>query len=154
MESSTIHPSLPCPDCTGKLYLKETRYGLAYLCENWPACKGAHGAHPDGKPLGTPASKETRLARIRAHAAFDSTWRKPWEHIPDYSDVDNSKKRRYLERVARNRSYAWLREQLYLTEDECHIGAFSIEKCNSVVKACHGVTPLTIRQWHKEQVPA
>lgn len=149
-DSHAGRPALPCPDCTGRLLLQDTRFGLAYLCENWPACKGSHGAHPDGRPMGTPASKDTKLARIRAHAAFDAIWQRPWEHVADYASADENA-RRYIEKAARNRAYAWLRDRMGMTRDECHIGLFGIEQCERVVELCRGVTPFIIRQWHKEE---
>lgn len=38
-----------------------------YGCSKWPSCKNAHGAHPDGRPLGHPADKETRALRHDVH---------------------------------------------------------------------------------------
>lgn len=65
-----------CAECGSKMKLRFShKYDRHfYGCVRFPDCLGAHGAHPDGKPLGIPASKETRSARIRAHAAFDKLW--------------------------------------------------------------------------------
>jgi ssDNA-binding Zn-finger/Zn-ribbon topoisomerase 1 len=67
-------PKLECTECDGKLVLRLSKYGLFYGCTNYPVCKTAHGAHPDGKPLGKPANKETKAWRIKAHQAFDKVF--------------------------------------------------------------------------------
>jgi len=47
-----------------------------YGCSRYPLCEAAHGADPEGNPLGVPANKETKIARIEAHEKFDSYWKK------------------------------------------------------------------------------
>lgn len=106
--------TLPCP-CGATMRLKPSRYGLFYGCARWPACEYTHGAHADGTPLGTPADKATRAARIRAHAAFDQLWK------PD--------------RRARPYAYAWLRLTLGMTPEDTHIGKFDIHTCARVIAA-------------------
>lgn len=72
-----------CPECGAKMTLrKTTKFSyknkaprLFYGCSRWPDCSGIHGAHPDGRPLGFPADKPTKEARIRAHEAFDVLWK-------------------------------------------------------------------------------
>ena len=48
------------------MVLRNSKYGLFYGCSTYPNCKASHGAHKDGKPLGTPAActprKELRTA--------------------------------------------------------------------------------------------
>jgi ssDNA-binding Zn-finger/Zn-ribbon topoisomerase 1 len=109
----TAAPTIPCPACGGSLSLKSSRYGPFYGCSNWPACDQTHGAHPDGKPLGIPADKATREARIRAHAALDTLWQSG--------------------RMKRKAAYRWMQEAMGLGPKEAHIGGFNIEQCERLV---------------------
>jgi ssDNA-binding Zn-finger/Zn-ribbon topoisomerase 1 len=88
-----------------------------YGCSRFPACDGAIGMHRNGKPLGIPADKATRQARIAAHAAFDLIWQH--DERPQ----------------ARRRAYRWLQHALKLSEDDAHIGNFTIEQCHALVAA-------------------
>jgi zinc-finger-containing domain len=99
--------------------------GLFYGCTGWPACKGAHGAHPDGRPLGTPADKATKQARIEAHAAFDRLWQGEGK------------------RMSRGEAYRWMRKALDLPPAEVHIGRFSKERCVALVKAVNDLLGMT-----------
>ncbi len=112
-------PALDCPECGGKLVLKESRFGLFYGCTNWPACDCTHGAHADGKPKGTPANAATRKARIMAHAAFDPIWQ---------SGI-----------ISRKLAYEWLACALSLTPEQCHIGMFDIDMCGEAIDACEAM---------------
>ena len=107
---------LTCPECGGTMVLKESQYGPLYGCTRWPDCDCSHGAHPNGDPLGVPANKATRLARMEAHDAFD------------------------VMRLAtgRNRSdaYRWLQDQMGMTREQCHMGKFDIDICKLVVEVC------------------
>lgn len=70
---------MECPDCGSEMVLKETnkmKYGNGkprkfYGCSRFPKCRAAHGAHPDGKPLGHPADNETKQARVRLHNTLE-----------------------------------------------------------------------------------
>lgn len=104
----------PCPDCGGVMALRESRFGLFYGCENFPACRATHGAHPDGKPLGIPADRETKKARIAAHKAFDRMWRGP------KSDC------------SRGEAYRRLQLLMNLSADEAHIGRFTKAQCEQL----------------------
>ena len=57
------------------MMLRNSRYGLFWGCSRFPECRSTHGAHPDGRPLGKPATAEVKQARIAAHAAFDRLWK-------------------------------------------------------------------------------
>lgn len=103
------------------MVLREGKFGMFYGCVRYPACDATHGAHADGTPLGIPADKETKQARIEAHAVFDELWRKA------------SKKGK---KSARQKAYAWLREELGLTKEECHIGRFDKAMCQRVIEVC------------------
>jgi len=97
--------------------LKNSRFGLFYGCTRWPACDGTHGAHPDGKPLGTPADAKTKRWRGKAHAQFDKLWQGPGAEMSRFA------------------AYRWLRSTLGLSEDEGHIGKFSIAMCQRLIAA-------------------
>ena len=60
-----------CADCGASMQLRRSRFGLFYGCDRYPLCKGTHGAHPDGRPLGVPATGEVKHLRIRAHELLD-----------------------------------------------------------------------------------
>jgi hypothetical protein len=83
-------------------------------CSKWPGCKGIHGAHPDGRPLGVPANKETKGWRIKAHAAFDGLWKSG--------------------RMTRNEAYTWLSAALGVPS--VHIGEMDSQGCREVIRAC------------------
>jgi len=102
-----------CPDCSADMILRDSKFGLFYGCTNWPDCEAKHGAHPDGRPLGIPADKSTREARIHAHNVFDQLWKG---------------KHRVMKRRA---AYAWL----YRTFPKWvpHMGSFTIEQCNTMI---------------------
>lgn len=110
-----------CPDCGSDMVLRTSRFGLFYGCIRYPACDASHGAHEDGTPLGVPANKETRQARIDAHNTFDLLWK----------GATNTGRR-----AARRDAYRWLRDKLGLSKDECHIGLFNVETCKKVITIC------------------
>ena len=92
--------------------LRRSRYGLFYGCQAFPVCRGTHGAHADGSPLGTPAGQKTKDARIKAHTAFDSIWKSGG--------------------MTRPQAYRWLQDALGLTRDQAHIGKFDIRQCQAL----------------------
>ena len=67
-------PEITCADCGSPMVLRDSKYGLFYGCTDFPTCKGTHGAHPDGSPLGIPADAETKLLRRQAHVVAESIW--------------------------------------------------------------------------------
>ena len=107
---------MDCPECDGKMVLRNSKYGTFWGCENYPKCNATHGAHPDGTPLGIPADKETKKARMKAHDVFDKLWKR--------------------QGMKRTRAYRWLQERMGLGKEDCHIGRFDIEQCNRVVEIC------------------
>lgn len=108
-----------CPECEGKLVLRNSKHGLFYGCNQYPACKATHGAHPDGVPLGIPGNKKTKEARMRAHDVFDKYWKQ--------------------RKMTRKAAYRWLQYQMSMTKEECHIAKFNIEQCEAVLWVCkHG----------------
>lgn len=112
-----------CAECGAAMRLQSTnRFTYAdgspkkfWSCTRWPACNGMHGAHQDGRPLGTPANKETKEWRIKAHDAFDRLWK-----------VER--------RMARSVAYRWMQARMGLTDDEAHIGKFNITKCKWLIR--------------------
>ncbi len=116
--------TLTCPECGAPMRLLETpkfkdnlgRPKKFYGCTNYPECKGTHGAHPDGRPLGTPADAETKQARRYAHDAFDA-------HCIKYD-------------LTADEGYSWLAGVLGVPEDEAHMGQMDKETCEAVVGLC------------------
>lgn len=90
-----------------------------YGCSRYPDCRGSHGAHLDGRPLGVPADKETRKARIEAHRFFDMLWKPSEGQKP---------------RMTRPQAYAWMRKKLRLTESEAHFSKMGLDQCAEVVR--------------------
>ena len=79
-------------------------------------CDARVGTHKrTKKPLGRLANAELRLAKGRAHAAFDPLWK------------DGE--------MSRHRAYRWLAKQIGIAPDDCHIGMFDLEQCRAVVRA-------------------
>lgn len=107
----------PCPEagCDGTI---KRRYSNKYRrffygCTRWMhGCRAGVGCHPDGRPLGTPATHETRRARMRAHAAFDPLWK--------------------TKRMSRARAYAWLAEAM--ERREVHMGEMDVWECELVIR--------------------
>lgn len=109
---------LPCPEpgCGGKLYLRTSRFGLFFGCENYgrKGCKGTHGSHPDGTPMGEPGDLATKHARMRVHAVFDRLWQEG--------------------RMKRKQAYTWLQRNMEMTPEQAHIGKFDQEQCDRVIE--------------------
>lgn len=109
---------LECPECNGKMVLRNSRFGLFYGCMKFPQCKATHGAHQhNGKPLGTPANKETKRWRMKAHDAFDRLWKNGGE-------------------LSRSGAYKWMQEKMSLPAEEAHIGMFTAFQCKELLKHC------------------
>jgi len=100
----------PRPECGAGMYLMPSRYGLFYGCQNYPKCRGSHGAHQHtGQPLGVPANAATKQLRIRLHEVFDPLWKTGG--------------------MTRNDAYASLARLLGISRAKCHIGMFSEAQC-------------------------
>lgn len=81
-------------------------------------CNALVGCHEGTEtPLGRLANPELRKAKMAAHAAFDPIWK------------GGHKKR--------GSAYAWLRDQLGISKDACHIGMFDVAMCNKVITICN-----------------
>lgn len=109
---------LACPDCGARLYLRPSKFDAArvyYACPRAAdGCKGAHSAHPDGRPMGDPADPETRTARRAAHAAFDQLWQGG--------------------EMSRTGAYRWLQKAMGMNVEEAHIGRFDAAQCARLIE--------------------
>lgn len=110
-----VEHDLQCPECQAPLVLRSSKYGPFYGCSTYPKCKSAHGAHPNGAPLGIPATKEVKDARIRAHAVFDTLWS--------------------TGTMTRKEAYKWMQMALGLSKQQAHIGNFDLATCDKLVAA-------------------
>jgi len=110
-----VEHDLQCPECQAPLVLRPSKYGLFYGCSTYPKCRSAHGAHPNGAPLGVPANKEVKDARVRAHASFDLLWN--------------------TGTMTRKEAYKWMQMALRLGKHEAHIGNFDLVTCNKLIEA-------------------
>ena len=82
-----------------------------WACTRYPECKGAHGAHPNGKPLGTPANEETKQLRQIAHTYLDAQFGRK-----DY--------------------FQYLMDILGITRDEAHVALLDKPKLLKVIGKC------------------
>ena len=108
------------------MVLRSSKYGKFYGCVRYPKCGSTHGAHDNGDPLGIPGNKETKLARNRAHAAFDPIWKEG--------------------HMGRRQAYAWMQWRMGLTEDEAHVAKFDVGLCEKLIQT----VALLKRRWKKE----
>lgn len=112
--------SLSCPDCGSPMELMGSRWGVNWHCTG-QGCKAAHGAHPDGSPVGSPADVRTRKARARAHDAFDRLWRHGL--------------------MSRTQAYSWMARTLGISKQEAHIGSLDAESCDRLCGAMRTAFP-------------
>ncbi|MBE3120316.1 MAG: topoisomerase DNA-binding C4 zinc finger domain-containing protein [Candidatus Atribacteria bacterium] len=100
-----------CPKCGSLLVKRVGQYGPYHACALYPhLCDIVW----NGRSF---ADKPTRTARQRAHHAFDRLWHGPEE---------------------RQRLYADLATFMGLSPAEAHIGAFTIEQCEAVMRFAEG----------------
>lgn len=85
-----------------------------YQCAPCDAYVGCHEGTTN--PLGRLANADLRMAKKRAHAAFDPRW-----------------KSGELKRAA---AYRWLAEKLGIDRKDCHIGMMDVDMCLRVVAEC------------------
>lgn len=141
---------LKCPECGMEMHLKNSKHGKFYGCSGYPDCEATHGAHHDGRPLGTPATKDTRQARMSAHISFDRLW-EPALRMYEAEGGPITRSPEFLLRVARTRAYAWLAWRLGMKTSDAHIGSFDAFHCDLVRKVCKGVKPEDVRRWAKSK---
>jgi len=82
--------NVKCGECGAPMRLRDSRFGRFYGCTRYPDCKGTHGAHPDGAPMGVPADKPTKQMRRTVHDLAGRLW--------DWDDP-----------AAKAEMYSWLR---------------------------------------------
>jgi hypothetical protein len=111
---------LQCADCGSQMILAETCFGVRYKCTQ-EGCGGTHGAHPNGSPVGVPADKFTRKARMRAHEAFDRVWES--------------------KTMSRSDAYTWLDLVMGQEPGKTHISMMSKDQCALVVEKVRGTFP-------------
>lgn len=113
-----------CGECGAEMILRKAKkifnmrqfkHPHFWGCSRFPECRGTHGAHPDGTPLGIPANKETKEWRIKAHDAFDTLWK--------CSQIT----------MTRKKAYKLLAQKLGVSE--VHIGESDIPTCARIIQA-------------------
>lgn len=104
---------LICPDCGAKMVLRWSgKFNRNfYGCTNFPKCRGTHGAHPDGSPLGVPGDTATKQGRIECHTLFDEVWKS-----------ENPQ-------LKRKNAYRLLAKLMGLRTEDAHISSFSLDDC-------------------------
>ena len=117
------HKKVFCPYCGAKAKLVDSAivygqsYGMIYLCCNYPVCDAFVGTHKKSlKPLGTLANAELRVLRKEAHSSFDPLWQS--------------------DKLSRKEAYAWLAQQLGISQEKTHIGHFNEQTCRQVIEVC------------------
>lgn len=122
---------MKCPYCgadaelsTGyKVYphrpdLASLKIWACFPCDAWV---GTHKNSPNNAPLGRLANAELRVAKRKAHAAFDPLWKSG--------------------QMSRKKAYALLSEKMKLKPEDTHIGMFDVEQCKVVIMLC---TPMMV----------
>ncbi|HHW44651.1 MAG TPA: hypothetical protein GXX25_12780 [Desulfotomaculum sp.] len=112
-----------CPYCGSNSKLVDSKliygisYGMAYVCEKYPACDAYVGTHKGTIwPRGTLANKELRNYRKKAHLLFDSIWEAAG--------------------ISRTQAYKWLAKKLDIPVESAHIGYFDLSMCQKVINIC------------------
>jgi hypothetical protein len=116
---------MKCPYCGNDAELltgreiyphRQDLFGLKFwACLPCIAWVGTHKNSKDNAPLGILANPQLRIAKMKAHAAFDPLWRSG--------------------KMSRKQAYSWLSKALDIPKEEAHIGMFNAEMCMRVVKA-------------------
>jgi hypothetical protein len=114
--------SPPCLHCQGDTHLVDGSKVYPHrpdLFSKWfwlCDCGAYCGCHPGTtKPLGFPANKETRQARLKLHhERLDPLWKS---------------KPKGQRKESRTRVYEFLSERMNLSRDNTHTGMFTIEQC-------------------------
>ena len=102
-----------CPKHRTPLLLKNGRFGPFYSCEKLRECDVcASKSEQDGFYYVT--TQPIRSARILAHNAFDVIWKGGY--------------------MPRKEAYRWLRGEMNLTKDQCHIQHMNEAGCETVIR--------------------
>ena len=114
-----------CPYCNApmifrkaaEIYRDPTRMDCMYVCNRYPICNTYVGTHSGTAiPLGTPANKELRILRIKAHKEFDKLWK---QNV-----------------MSRDLAYQWLADYLGLKRQDAHIGMCGEYQCKALIEKC------------------
>lgn len=115
---------LVCPYCGSSVTMRKgselvgsnAKVGKVYVCSNYPVCDAYVSADAKGRPMGTLANKRLRSLRIQAHSAFDRLWQSGC--------------------MTCEWAYKWLSVRLHISLEQCHIGKFSVKRCQETIKIC------------------
>ncbi len=129
---------LVCGDCGAAMRLiPSSKFKTPfYGCVTYPACRGTHGANPDGAPLGTPVDKATRKARVDAHRVFDKLWQTPDD--PAQKPL-----------MSRSEAYTWLQKEMGLSQNAGHFAQFDRVQCEKVIELVRLHFPQFGTYWSK-----
>lgn len=114
-----------CPEDGQPMVMRQSKYGPFLACTLWPKCDITHSVHPNGTPMGTPANRQTRVARTDAHAVFDRFWQSMgW---------------------AKSDAYRWLAQAMGIDERMAHIAHFNFNQCKALIAVVHdAITDVTL----------
>lgn len=113
-----------CPYCKNPTEWVDSKviygrsYGMMFLCAPCDAYVGCHNGGGGRHSMGRLANKSLREAKKAAHSYFDKLWRSGG--------------------MSRKEAYAWLRLQMDIPAELCHIGMFDEKLCARVVALCKG----------------
>ena len=116
---------MKCPYCGAEAVLRNTKYiykdgnneDKVYVCSNYPKCDSYVGCHKGTAiPKGNLANKELRVLRIKAHNQLNSMQEKLG--------------------ISRRNTYKYLSDLINVSMENCHIGHFDKDMCNTVISAC------------------
>lgn len=113
-----------CPYCQAPAYLASGAHVYPHRPDlrrlpfwRCDPCDAHVGCHPDTThPMGSLANAELRAKRRAAHASFDPIWQTGL--------------------LSRGKAYQWLRREMRLSFEDCHIGRFTVEQCAEAVEIC------------------
>lgn len=129
-----------CPYCGTKPDFIDSKviygksYGMVYYCCHCDAYVGVHKG--TDQALGRLANKELREAKKKAHFYFDQLWDRKLKSWMKKNDKHSKKEISVMRRIVRNQAYNWLSKKMNLPAKHTHIGMFSIERCEEVIKLC------------------
>ena len=131
---------MKCPYCSGSVKLvsasvvyHSNKYGNSkvWVCEHYPKCDAYVGCHPGTEiPLGRLANAKLRALKVEAHKQFDPIWKSGL--------------------MTRKEAYKWLADMLPIEEAECHIGKFSPDMCEKVIKICRRQDNTEIQEYRSK----
>ena len=101
--------------------------GFLWVCRDDDAWVGCHKGGTGKEPLGTLANAQLRAARRHVHAVFDPLWR------------IKMKRDQCTKHEARGAAYKWLREQMDISVDLCHVAMFDLDDCRQAIRICRSI---------------